>query len=310
MIKTNIGDKYYCILENDTLDIIRIMKFKNSETFICTRNNEQIKVSKKELEGYTKLKPDGFITFNIVILENNIKDVIISFHRRKDMDAGVNIPYAVCRQNIFDLFSNIVKTDETIYVGTSISVDTVPEDVPYNMVLACNAVEHSEIISIYIDDTLENILELIPKRSKYDEILKILHDSLVGNNVQGYTTSVKQLLEENQFMYDFLKGFDIEKVPFEIKENDKHDYELEYNQIVYLEDLLKTEMFKTYVIKFSKEIDLKKIQRSHILISDKNDNLFIIGYDKGAYINRKYKKNIKDKRDAVALMKHVRGDKK
>lgn len=303
MIKTLVGDKYYKILEDDSLDIIRIKRIKNENTFICIDNtNKEVKLSKKELEDYIKLKPDGYITLSIVELQEKIKDVLVCIHTRKDIDNGIQIPYAVCRQNIYDVFTNAINRDNNkTYVGCSVSIDTVPADVDYKMMVACNSVLSSNMISIYLDDKYEDILNLIQRKDKYDEILSILYNGILNADVYGYCNSLNQLLKDNNFMYDFHKAFNIEEVDFILEV--ENEYELIPEQRIILEDILKEEMFQTYVLKYDKEIDLNKIKRNYILVSDKKEDVYIVAYDKGEYINRAYRDNIKDKRDAVTLLK-------
>lgn len=306
-MRTVVGDKFYRVLEDDSIEIVRIKRIKNQNTFVCLdKDNKDIKLTDKQLEEYVKLKPDGFLTLSIVELQDKIKDVIVSVHRRKDVEEHNSpIPYAVCRQNVYDVFTNAINRDNTkTYVGCSVSIDTVPADIDYKMFLACNSIVHSIIISIYLDDKFNEIISLIQKKSRYDEILSILSNGIMNSNVYGYCPTLEQLLKENRFMFDFHKAFNIDEVDFEVQT--ENEYELIPEQRIYLEDMLKEEMFQTYVIKYDKEIDINKIQRSHIIVSDKNEQLYIIAYDKGEYINRTYRDNIKDKRDAVTLLKFKR----
>lgn len=297
-----LGDKFYKYKEEtDTLEIIRIKKIKNENLFSYEINGVIHSISKQDLlNQYTRLKPDGLVAFTIVNLENKLKDVIVSLYRMKDLEDGKLVPYCACRQNIFDMFTNQVQKGKTMYVGVSVSQDTMPDDTPFEIVLACNGIDYMNQVSVYLDDTLEDIMSYVNK-SKFDETLSTIYNNVTNKDIKGYCNSLKQLLEENDFMYDFLTAYNIIRVNFAI---DKDVEELDPFRREYIEGILKEEMFKTYVVKYDKEIDLKKIERSHILISDKNKEIFIIAYDKGEYINREYAKNIRDKRDAIALLKH------
>ena len=301
-MKIYLGDKFYkYIEEKDEIEIIRIKKIQNENLFSYIKDGETHKISREQLlNEYTRLKPDGILAFTIVNLENKLKDVIVALYRTKDLNNGISIPYCACRQNIFDMFTNQVQKGKTMYVGVSVSQETMPDDTPFEIVLACNGIDYMNQVSVYLDDTLEQILSFVNK-SKFDLTLTNIHNNVTNNDIKGYCTTLNQLLTENDFMYDFLRAYNIIRVNFAI---DKEQTELDPFRREYVEGLIKEEMFKTYVVKYDKEIDLNKIERSHIIISDKNKEIFIIAYDKGEYINREYARNIKDKRDAVALLKH------
>lgn len=308
-MKIFLGDKFYrYIEETDKVEIIRICKIKNENSFTyITDNGTKCNITKTELlNDYTRLKADATLAFTIVNLQGDMKDVIVAMYKTKDLEDGNNLPYAVCRQNIFDLFTNQVQKGKTMYFGVSVSVDTIPEDIPFEMTLACNGIAYDNKVSVYMDDTLETILSFV-NTSKFDAVLNNLYTKINKNEIKGYCNSLKQLLVENDFMYDFLRAFDIHRVDFELEtqEND----ELDVNQRIIIEEMLKVEMFRTYVLEYSKEVNLKEIKRSYILVSDKNKKLYIVGYDKGEYINRAYVQNIKDKRDAVAMLRYKKVNK-
>lgn len=306
-----LGDKFYkYIEEEDRIEIVRIIKMKNTETFIIEREDtkDKFKINRDRLlSEFTRLKSDGFISFAIVNLQDNLKDVIVSLYRSKDIDNKVALPYAACRQNIFDLFSSQIKREginsDVTYIGISVSVDTIPEDTPYEMVLSCNGIIENTMVSVYIDDTLDSILSMI-RESKYDLVLKTLNNRLSDPKIVGSCESLRDLLIYNNFMYDFHKGFNIVKVPFKVEILES--YEILPEQRIYLENDLKVEMFRTYTLEYDKEINLNKIEREYILISDVNDKLYILAYDKGKYINRVYQQNIKDKRDILTMIKYSR----
>ena len=306
-----LGDKFYkYIEEEDRIEIVRIIKMKNTETFIIEREDtkDKFKINRDRLlSEFTRLKSDGFISFAIVNLQDNLKDVIVSLYRSKDIDNKVALPYAACRQNIFDLFSSQIKREgvnnDVTYIGISVSVDTIPEDTPYEMVLSCNGIIENTMVSVYIDDTLDSILSMI-RESKYDLVLKTLNNRLSDPKIVGSCESLRDLLIYNNFMYDFHKGFNIVKVPFKVEILES--YEILPEQRIYLENDLKVEIFRTYILEYDKEINLNKIEREYILISDIDDKLYILAYDKGKYINRVYQQNIKDKRDILTMIKYSR----
>ena len=188
------GLKYYTYNDNHEVVVLRLKKIKNSDLYIMLdKDNNEVRLSKKEFDKYIKLNQDGFVTFSRVALEQGIEDVIVSLHRREDL-SSTSVPYAVCRQNIFDIFTNQINRDENMmYVGVSVSKDTCPVDVDYNITLACNGVLESDIVNVYLDDTLEDIMRFI-NPVNYDRVLKRLYDD-IGNNktVSGYCKSLNEL---------------------------------------------------------------------------------------------------------------------
>lgn len=300
-----LGDKFYKYDEReDKVYTIRICKIKNENSFTYKdENGNKHSISKNNLlNEYIRLKPDGILAFTIANLENNLKDIIVALYRTKDLNDGNTLPYCVCRQNIFDMFTNQIQKNNKMYVGVSVSIDTIPEDTPFEMVLACNGVDYVNHVSVYLDDLLDEILSFV-NTDKFDLLLKTMYNNVTNNEVQGYSQSLKQLLVENDFMYDFLRAFNIYRVDYNIF-YDLNTFELDNKQRIVIEEMLKVEMFRTYVIEYDKEINLNKIQREHIIVSDKSGKIYIIAYDKGEYINRTYVKNIKDKRDAVAMLRY------
>lgn len=306
MKKVMLGDRFYRNLENGEIKLIRVIKFKNENLMIArdedTRQEE--KYTRDELlNKWVRIKPVGILSLSIVKLEAKNRDVIVSVFRQKDLDKGDGIPYCVCRQSVLDVFTNQTNRNPNInYVGISVSKDTIPEDVPYEMMLACNGVEEMTMISMYLGDTLDILLGMVHNLNKYDVVLKSLYDIMKNNpSFRGYCSSLRQLLNENNFMYDMLKAFNIEPIPYGVIT--VNDSELYPDIRKYIEGLLKVEMFRTYVIPYDLEIDIKQIKRDYVMIMDSLEKLYIIAYDKGEYINREYRDSIKDKRDAVAMLK-------
>lgn len=309
--KICVGDIFYkYIKELDKVDTLRVIKFKNSETVTVSNGDKKFPVQTKLLmKEYTRIKPDGYITFSIISIYEDYKDVIITLHRKKDIDEnGMSKPYCACRQNITNVFANQIIQGDYTFVGMSMNIDSAPIDVPYEMILSCDKVIESQIVSIYIDDTLDQILSYINTR-KYDEVLcNIKSITKQNDKLIGYCETLKELLVDTEFMQDFYSAYNIIKVPFKVVLIDEN--EIIPTQRKYLEDELKCEMFKTYLIKYSREIDLGKIKREYILVSDDDNDLYVLGYDKGKYINRTYRDNIKDKRDASIMLKYASLNKK
>ena len=165
------------------IEEFRILKMQNKD--ICSvlytkgpKMGTKQKISTDKIEEeFTKLKPDGYISFDIVTVGNGLKDVMAIVSRQKDIDAKERTPYAVCRQCAVDLFAKQLSPDNVDYAGISVSKESCPADVQFENFLACNSVEFDETIAYYIGDSLYSILNLLRSTSKFDTILTALFNS-------------------------------------------------------------------------------------------------------------------------------------
>ena len=301
-----VGDMFYKNTDNGIL-MVRLIKIKNPTTFRAYGNDKKYYTLKKsELENeWTKLRNDGYLTYTIVDMPKGnakygLNDVIIRLHRRSDLEEGKTIPYAVCRQCHENVFATRIIKDNINYIGCSMSIDSCPPEFDYNSMLSCEGIKESITISVYRDDTLSSLLSWI-NLDKYNAVLGFINKSLDLTYIEGSCKTVKELMICHEFKRDFCKAWDIEMVPFVVDEN----LVLTQEQITYLEDMIKHVMNTIYIYPYASDIDVSKIQRSHITISDLSENIYIIAYDEGEYINRQYE-TFKDKRDVIEMLKLAR----
>ena len=152
--------------------------------------------------------------------------------------------------------------------------------------------KYNNPIVVYIEDTLEDILCLF-KHKKFDNTLRLLKDRslerFTNSIVMGYSETLKELLESNNFMFDFRKCFNIVEVPHPINP----DFEgLSIENILYLENEYQFNILETYLIPYSRDIDFSEIKRNYMIVAsaaDKYSKLYVVGYDKagGDYVPRK-----------------------
>lgn len=292
-----LGSKYYRYLEDDSLEIVRIYKYNGNEVKVYMDNNKEnkFKLSVKELEDkYVKLSPHGVLVFCIATLKDNLNDVIISLHRIGDLTSNNPIPACVCRQNITDIFANQLKLSNKMYVGCSMSTNTCPPDIDYRIMFACNGISKSTNISVYMDDTLDDILNLVNTK-EYDNTLRALFIDHVNyetkNNsalsvikdrimkldyYNGYCKSLRLLLEQNNFMYDFYQAFNI--IPLDVEVTINEDDTVDDKTKSILEDIYQIHISSTFTLKYWYDIDLDEINNTYSLVIDKNNNLFVIAY--------------------------------
>lgn len=193
---------------------------------------EKRKVKVDTLSEYSPLQPDGILTFNIATIasrdgKTSSRDVIVTATKFLNVELKIsNIPYAVCRQSITDIFYNLLSTnDNDELVGLSVNQDTCPSNFDFRMMLACNDITYSEFINFYRTDSLEDILEMC-NTQKFDDVLSDLYNKHVEavkdpmlsfkNEHGGWCKNLKLLLEQNNFQTDINQMLGITEVDFEI----------------------------------------------------------------------------------------------
>lgn len=305
MNKIILGSRYYKWVDDEDLCEIKIIKMLGEDKCRC-RYTVGSKLGEEEdieiaaiIDEYTRLTPDGYITFNIAIMGNSdVRDVIVFLNKSKDIDNGDTIPYCVCRQCVNDLFT-VATSAQTgkDYYGISVSKDTCPADVQYENYLSCNGVEKFVIAAIYIGDKLSDILKLF-KHKDFDTVLYNLFTSrckYVSNNIKfiinknmqkrylnGYCKTIDDLLDINNFEYDLYRAFDI--LPMNVDLSGRVEEAFPDESLELLKCSLRRNIDKTIVIKYDKSIDLAKIERKYTLVADLNKDVYIIAYtDTGVY---------------------------
>lgn len=293
-----LGEKFQIYI-NDELRIRRIIKIKNEECFVLkdVKSGEIIIISKNDLyDKYVKLTPDAFLNIMITKEEsyNNIEDndVYICVNKSCDLIHGNNTPSLLLRQNIYSRFKNQFATNNDIYVGDCLTiVNSEKNDIEESMTF--KEIKKSYSIAMYIDDTVNDIIECISSKFKKEinTLLKKLKDNAMPN-MKGFNDNIESLLEENDFIGNYYSLFNITKIDFQIilgKEsyNDEGDIILNDKQHKAIEDLLRKYITNIKVIKYDKDIDISKIVSiEHVMVCDSNNEIFLIAYEStGYYIN-------------------------
>lgn len=294
--KIHTGAKFYRYIEGSIEpEVIRIrnIDYKSEEVkyYDSDGNKKRMKYSKL-YSDYRMLSPDAMVSFSIVTMGRD-SDVIVALKpmpkTAKDYEEMNNMPYAICRQMVSDFYTNnTTKVDGITYLGVCTSQDTIPASIDFNILLACTELKYNRMVAVYIDDSLEDILSLFDN-GIFDKVFDELNKTYGSNpSFRGINNSLKALLESNNFMYDFRKCFKIIEIPFGV------DEELEgldpYNQ-QFLENELKVNIMETYLIAYSRTINLNKFKRDYVLVSSAQENhskIYIVGYDKydGEYVPR------------------------
>lgn len=281
MSKIYTGSKFYRYIDGEEYpEIIRIrnIDYDKRQVKYFDSDGDKKKMSYDYLvKEYKMLSPDGLINFASVQVADN-PDVIVALQPfpKNDVSTMDNIPYAICRQMVADVLSNLTDPDNFI-LGSSISKDTCPVGVDYKCLLACSGLNYNRMVAIYLDDTLDEILRLFDN-TIFDKVFDELSTKYPDG--RGICTSLRELLESNHFMYDFRKCFNIIEVPGLIDESSEA---LSEQNIAFLEKELKVNILETYLIKYNREVNFAEFKRDYVLVSSAHGNfseVYIVGYDK------------------------------
>lgn len=308
-LQAMVGYKLFKELE-DSIELIRIVyvrKRKHGDPGEITIRDEGTgeikKVKPSELEGYTPLEPDGLLTFNISTLltekGKTVNDVVVTSSKFINLKIGDTLPYAVCRQNITDIFYNLLISDESdMIVGLAVNQDDCPSNFKFQTMLIASGISYSDHVNFYRTDTLEDLYDFI-KESKFDEVLSDLyntHVNTVGNpslifkdEDKGWCKNLRTLLKENNFQNDIDQMLGLTGVAFDI--NDYLETKIllgtedeEYTSItdefkLWLSTTFKVNIDNATVIEYNHDINLVEFKNSrYFLIRDVNKKVYLIVY--------------------------------
>lgn len=293
-MELKLGQKYQYYI-GDEMKVGRITKFKNEDTVVITDKDsgETSIMSKKELEDMVLLTPDADLNI-MTTIDENFQDSLDVYACVNKNDGGESyLPCVVLRQNTYSAYKNAVRLNpgsyQDIYVGDCFCDKNYPsQDTGLKEMLEFTKIKDSLSVSIYIDDKLEDIIKIIGKKSKvFDDTLKEIHDTQMkatGGTVKGYCTTLKQLFKENFFIFNYRMAFNIIPLDFEIELEDglnSKDGEIFFNskQQKLFEDFIRKYVKDIKVLKYDNDIDISKIvSHTHMVVSDKNENIYIIAY--------------------------------
>lgn len=325
------GVKYFKLV-NNKVEIIRIIGIQNKDKIKIKYDDGHIEKIPYEFlanNGYTKLKPDAYIVFNIVQCpigkDKYIDDIIICVYKQSELEEKNPNPYIVCRQNINDLFyeyaAKVNSTEIKQYAGMSMSIDSAPAGFDFKNMLACSSVSFSISVGYYIDDTVLYILENILKTAKFDNVLNSLYIDHIKyiqyttnttpntelQSIDGWCKSLAQLVKENNLQFDIDSMFKIYTISSEIEiiklpmPNKTIVSSLSLSMMRTVSNLVQLNLVKTYVVKFNKSINLDELNMPYFFIRDCTNTIYLIGFvAEGEYMSPDY--NIEE---AKEKLKHI-----
>lgn len=282
-----LGAKYQTYI-NEELVVLRIIKIKNETTYVLKdKDNNKVIMSNEQLNDCVLLEPDAFLNIFSSTDEQDLKDVYICINKSADLIANKQLPALVIRQCIYNNMKNMaasLQSSNDIYLGDCfLNV----EGTNIKEILEFEDINDSISLALYIDDSLDDIFDCIGTADKeINETLKYLKentDNLDGYNVVGLCETVRQLMEDNDFMTNFRYIFNITQVdfPIEIEDTVIEDGLVKINnkQKELICKVVGYELFNISVISYDKDIDISKVvSKSHIVIADSNNKIYLISY--------------------------------
>lgn len=239
-----IGVKLVKYNEDESIHMLRIIGMRKpykitevtkdpSEIMVYDYDTkEKRKVNVSELSEYHPIEPDGIFCASVVNMFTDgktVNDVIVTVTKYLNIKLKItNVPFAVCRQNITDVFYNLLISDESqMIVGLAVNQNNCPTNFDYSMMFSCNQVIYSDFINFYRNDTLEDIYPML-KMNKYDDVLRESYTRHINfvkkpqlafkSEDGGWCRDLKTLLKENNFQSDINEMLDIAQVDFNVSD--------------------------------------------------------------------------------------------
>lgn len=290
---TTRGLKFYRFPDpkTDEVIIIRLLKYdevKKQYKMMNAKTKEIIIVPEKELfSKWVRLNPDGILEIvsckAIDINGDEVPDVMVALHRMRD---GIPeaMPYAICRQSVIDIF--VLMLQNKYIAGMTITKDTCPPEVNFAGCYAYTKSTHMDLIAVYMDDYLDDMLECINVK-KYNNTLKLIK-SRDKMGIPGYCETLHDLLHTNYFMRDVRAAFNIAEFDFpEVNMSIDDVNRAVTDYIIRNKHEVPTAY---YPVHYGKHFDLVDIKRHYILATSNSylypeAPIFLIGYDESDSIS-------------------------
>lgn len=263
------GDIFYK-KEDEKIYYLRVINIEEDNIKVKDSDEEFYVTEDELLDNYIRLNPQGYISFNILEMEDDIPDdILISLYKRNDLIDMEKTPALLFRALIGSKSGGMCILRD---------ITSSSKDVYSYMNWRVKELKQGTLISYYLKDTIDDLIYYLGEdNTKLFDI--VLDDSF------------KDYLNKICIIYDIHTVFNILDVGFKLDISE--DNELDFDSVRYIEEELECEMFKTYVIKYGNDVNLNKIERNHILVYDKDNELYVVAYDKGSYIKPEFREYLK-----------------
>lgn len=261
----------------DGYNTIRIKNIRNPNCIIAVnlKDNSIIKLRKDDVPKYHRIQPVGLMSFFIVSIGNGQKDVIVTLHRMEDMDIGEDIPFIAARQSIINMFAMpLTNNIEEVPYGLCMSKKTCPPNVDFNIVLDNKKVISNNVICVYLDDVIGNIIKYI-NTTPYDSIITRFKRVFDPQSYKNVGNTLYEFLDNNGWMSEFDNAYNIYNINYPDFNIDK-DYHI---LLIELEKSLERKILDMpYIHLYDNSIDLSRLVKEECVFFRKSD------YDNRVYI--------------------------
>lgn len=273
-IKKNylMGSKFF----DDNGAIVRVEKVRNRNKYIV-RNmfGELLKINYEQLHSLTRLRPVGILSIFEADIGNGQRDVIVSLHRSKDLAVGIKEPFIGARQSMINMFSLPFATSiDGIPLGLCYSRLTCPRNVEFTTILECKKVISSQVVSVYLDDTLDDMLSFV-NTTPFDSIIARFCRKFDPLGTRGIPKTFKGFMEANSFMVEFGNAFNIldlkcDEEPYPIGNNDEKIFITPRVQNE-IEHKLSCKITIVQVAKYDERFDITRVENKTEFIFVRNN---------------------------------------
>lgn len=332
-ISSQTGYKFFKYTDDNHVEIVRLIRVKGykdgglpANVTIEKEDGTIEKIRSEKLKDYVPLEPDGVIMFSTVLMGNSdgdtFKDVVVLGIKFLNMKLGDSVPFVVCRQNIMDIYNNlVVRTDDDIIYGCSINQNNCPSNYDFRGFLQCDRVVDTVTINIYRTDTLDDILKLVDT-SEFDEILENNKATFIKNEMdesdinvtkamfkksyKGWCKDLKTLLIENNFICDINEMFGIIDVEFKLEDyivSRKLPTGIDYDSVtdemvMWFSLLYNVPIQEITIFEYNHDINLGDFNDArYFFLRDNTKKLYMLVYTVNGEIKEKDLQELRDKKD-------------
>lgn len=284
-----VGSKYYRYDKDGNREVFRVaspyMDDGDEVVHVIRENTDDLMyISKKEFDSLIQIIPDAKLDLMITQYEDPEKKDVYAWVYRTDVIAeGRSDPSLMLRQDVYSQAKNAFGTDGVAWVGECLTDQTNPTHVPLKSLAEFNEVELSYPISLYITDSIEDIINCIDTDTlgRYDSVLKKL-TKYNSNEIKGYCSTLRELMEENGFIGYFRSIFNVTQVDWALsgKTDDNGDLQFTEDEFNKFQDLIRKYISNVKIIEYDRDIDIHELVNTpHAMIADSNDKIYLVVYD-------------------------------
>lgn len=299
MANKMIGAKYQTYVK-DQLIVFRIVKIEKDGTYIVTNGKKRVRLTEEEINKMVLLAPDAYMNiFSCTFINGETidDDIYVALHKMENPVDKV-APVLIIRQNVISETKNLITDMSNIYMGDCITYLSAGEQNTMANLIEFQEMKDFNSICIYVDDKLSDIEILLASiQHKFNLVLTGIKEKVEATyneskttvRPKGFSETVVDLLKDNNFMYNFRLVFGMLAVNFQIgtdSNTDKNGVVLPSNKVIErIENEILYKIANPIIIKYDKDIDMSKIAKTdHTVMSDSNDNIYLVRYVKVAPI--------------------------